>query len=124
MAITGLKSSRDFLRIWFYWKRAAIVIFCLIVIGICSYSFTQTPIYETSAKVLLLPKSNNELVVTAGTGSRQYDIKSIDGNDINNEIQLIKSREVINNTVSFFKRIGRSSANGGGGNRIHWCNLK
>jgi len=114
MAITGLKSSRDFLRIWFYWKRAAIVMFCIIVVGICSYSFSQTPIYETSAKVLLLPKTNNELVVTAGKGSRQYDIRSIDASDINTEIQLIKSREVINNTVSFFNRMSRPSANGGG----------
>ena len=110
MAITGLKSSRDFLRIWFYWKRAAIIIFCLIVISICFYSFSQTPIYETSAKVLLLPKTNDELVVSAGKGSRQYDIRSVDDNDINTEIQLIKSREVINNTVSYFNRLAHPSA--------------
>ena len=106
MAITGLKSSRDFLRIWFYWKRAAIVVFCLIVVSICFYSFSQTPIYETSAKILLLPKTNDELVVSAGKGSRQYDIRSIDDNDINTEIQLIRSREVVNNTASYFSKHG------------------
>ncbi len=115
MAITGLKSSRDFLRIWFYWKRAAITAFCLIVISICFYSFTQTPIYETSAKILLLPKTNDELVVSAGKGSRQYDIRNIDNNDINTEIQLIKSREVINNTVSYFNQLGRSPTKNDGG---------
>ncbi len=99
MAITTLKSSRDFFRIWFFWKKQAIFIFCVIVIGICFYSFTSTPIYKSTAKILLLPKTNDAIVITAGNDSRQYAIQPVSNADINTEIQLIKSDEVINNTV-------------------------
>ena len=100
MAITTLKSSRDFFRIWFFWKKQAIFIFCLIVVSICFYSFTSTPMYKSSAKILLLPKTNDAVVVTAGNDSRQYAIQPVSNADINTEIQLIKSDEVINRTIA------------------------
>ncbi|MDA3787717.1 MAG: Wzz/FepE/Etk N-terminal domain-containing protein [Desulfobacula sp.] len=106
MAITTLKSTRDFARIWFFWKRPAILIFCLIVVSICSWSFTQTPIYESTAKILLLPKTNDELVVSAGMGRTQYDIQGVDQAEINTQIELIKSKEVFDKTKAFFNKTG------------------
>jgi len=104
MAITTLKSSRDFFRIWFFWKKQAIFIFCVIVISICFYSFTSTPIYKSTAKILLLPTTNDAIVITAGNDSRQYATQPVSNADINTEIQLIKSDEVINRTVASLKQ--------------------
>lgn len=104
MAITTLRTKRDFARIWFFWKIPAITVFCLIVVSICLYSFTRTPQYMSTAKVLLLPKTNDELVVSAGQGDRQYDIQRVTGNDINTAVELIKSVEVLNKTARYFNR--------------------
>lgn len=103
MAIRNLKTTRDFARIWFYWKVPAILVFCFIVIGICLYSFTQTPMYETKSKLLLLPKTNDELVVNAGQGRSQYDVKRVDLADITTEIELIKSNAVLSRTIAYFE---------------------
>lgn len=103
MAIRNLKTTRDFARIWFYWKIPAIIVFLVIVIGICLYFFTQTPLFEANAKILLLPKTNDELVVNAGQGQRQYDIQAVDNADINTEIELIKSNAVLSKTIAYFK---------------------
>ena len=102
MAISNLRTTRDFARIWFYWKIPAILIFILIVVGICLYSFTQTPIYESEAKVLLLPKTNDELVVNAGQGRTQYDVQRVEMEDIITEIELIKSHPVLMETITYF----------------------
>jgi len=105
MAITSIKTTRDFVRIWFFWKIQAILAFCLIVFCICLYSITRLPVYETTAKVLLLPTTNDELVVSAGQGQRQYDITKVDKEALNTEVELIKSKSVINKTVAFFEQI-------------------
>ncbi len=106
MAIRNVKTVRDFARIWFYWKTPAILVFFLIVIVICLYSFTQTPLYESKAKILLLPKSNDELVVNAGQGRTQYDVKKVDTADITTEIELIKSSTVMKKTLEYFEKSG------------------
>lgn len=102
MAISTLKSTRDIARIWFFWKVPALLIFCLIVFSICFYSFTRTPVYVSTAKILLLPKTNDGLVITAGQGQRQYDIQRVDSQDINTEVELIQSGEVLRKTLSHF----------------------
>ncbi|SDT86231.1 GumC family protein [Desulfobacula phenolica] len=104
MAITTLKSSRDFARIWFFWQKQAIFIFCLIVIGICFYSFSQTPLYESSVKIMILPKSAGELVVSPGDDSRQYLSSPVNDQDINTEIEMLKSDVVINSTVAYYNQ--------------------
>ncbi|MCD4675483.1 MAG: hypothetical protein K8S18_05735, partial [Desulfobacula sp.] len=65
MAITKLQSSRDFFRIWFFWKKQAILIFLLIIGVVMFYAYTATPKYESKARLLLLPKTFQDLVLTA-----------------------------------------------------------
>jgi len=67
------------------------------------YSITRQPLFESDAKILLLPKTNDELVVSAGEGQRQYDIQQVDANDINTEIEIIKSKEVMERTHAYFE---------------------
>ncbi|CCK81806.1 GumC family protein [Desulfobacula toluolica] len=110
MAIRTLKTSRDFVRIWFYWKKQAIFIFCLIVISICFYSFTQTPRYEATTKLMVLPKSAGELVVSPGNDSRQYLSSPVSNQDINTEIELIRSDVVINLTAQFYSQTDVNTA--------------
>lgn len=104
MAITSLKSTRDFVRIWFYWKIPAILIFCLIVVSVCFYSFTATPMYQSTAKIMVLPKPIDESVITPGTDTRQFLSQPVTTNIINTEIELLKSKIVINKTVEFYSQ--------------------
>ena len=104
MAITSLKSSRDFVRIWFFWKKPAIFIFCLIVLSICLYSFTSTPQYKSVAKMLVLPKPNDELVISPGQDSRQYLSRPVTSVDINTEIQLLESDVVLMETAEYYNK--------------------
>lgn len=104
MAITSLKSSRDFVRIWFFWKKPAIFIFCLIVFSICFYSFTSTPQYKSVAKMLVLPKPSDEMVISPGQDSRQYLARPVTGQDINTEIELLKSDVVLLETVEYYNK--------------------
>ncbi|MCF8075706.1 MAG: hypothetical protein K9K63_00905 [Desulfotignum sp.] len=103
MAMRTLRTTRDFARIWFYWKFPAIVLWLLIVVGITLYSLTRTPLFESEAKILLLPKTNDELVVSAGQGQRQYDVQNVENDDINTEIEIIQSKEVMKRTYTYFE---------------------
>jgi uncharacterized protein involved in exopolysaccharide biosynthesis len=109
MAITSLKSTRDFVRIWFYWKIPAILIFCLIVVSVGFYSFTATPMYQSTAKIMVLPKPNDESVITPAKDSRQYLSQPVSTIDINNEVELLKSKVVISNTVEYYSQTNADS---------------
>jgi len=67
------------------------------------YSITRRPLFESEAKILLLPKTNDELVVSAGQGQRIYDVQPVEADDINTEIEIIKSEEVMNRTKAYFE---------------------
>jgi len=82
MAIGSFKTTRDVARIWFYWKIPAIITFALIVFFFCLYSFTQIPIYESRAQLLLLPHTSSELVVSPTDDSRQFMPRSVTTSDM------------------------------------------
>lgn len=102
MAITKLQSSRDFFRIWFFWKKQAIFLFFIIVGLVMLYAYTATPKYSSSAKILLLPRSTQDLVITAGAVEPRQFIKQVTQEDLNTEIDLIRSDQVIHATVRSF----------------------
>jgi len=101
MAITKLESSRDFFRIWFYWKTHAIKVFLVIVGAMMLYAYTTTPVYKSIAKVMLLPKTSQNVVITAGEDERQT-ISAATTEDVNTEIELIQSDSVLEETVRYF----------------------
>jgi succinoglycan biosynthesis transport protein ExoP len=98
MPITKLNSSRDFFRIWFLWKFQAISAFVLIVGLIMFYAYGSTPVYVSKAKVLLLPKTNRALVITAGADERQV-IRPVTDQDLYTEVELMMSDRVLQETV-------------------------
>ncbi len=102
MPLTSLKSPRDFLRIWFFWKVHALFLLCFIVFIVMFYAYTCTPQYESVAGIVLLPKTNQDLVITAGADQKQV-IRPVSEEDINTEIDLILSEKVIADTVRSFK---------------------
>lgn len=101
MPITKLQSSRDFFRIWFFWKKQAIFLFLFIVVLVMFYAYAATPKFRTVAKLMLLPKSNQELVLTDGNDPRQT-IQRVTLEDLNTEIDLLKSDKVIIETINSF----------------------
>ncbi len=103
MAITSLRTTRDVARIWFYWKIPAIIAFCVIVFCICFYSFTSTPMYESVAKIIIFPKPNMESVVNPGQDQRQFLSRPVSNTDVNTEIELLKSKAVLERTIESYK---------------------
>lgn len=104
MAITKLQSSRDFLRICFFWQRQAIFVFFLIVGLVMFYAYTVTPTYESTAEILVLPKTNEGEVISAGIDENR--IISVSLNDLSTEMELIGSDSVIMDTVKAFGSSG------------------
>ena len=119
MALTRLGSTKDFARIWFSWKRQAILVFAVIVFAIMAFSYLYTPRYESNAKILILPRTSEGVIITAGNDEDKVAPVSIE--DVNTEMELLTSYDVIKNTVSSFKKgsIGLNAASVGLYDRIN-----
>ena len=119
MALTRLQSTRDFIRIWFIWKTNAVIIFLLIIGLVMLFAYGYTPDYESTAKILLLPRTSEGTIVSAGRDETR--VASVSMEDINTEIELLTSGDVIKDTVRSFMKNG-----GGGGFSLKlpsttWC---
>ena len=108
MALTRLSSTRDFFRVWFYWKYHASFIFILIVITVAIFVFMATPMYESRAKILILPRTTEGVIITAEAKLDQIEV--INAQDINTEIELITSENVARDTVKYMMEQGKGSA--------------
>ncbi|MCK5231479.1 MAG: GumC family protein [Desulfobulbaceae bacterium] len=104
MALTGINSTRDFFRIWFFWKKQALFVFFLIVGVVMIYSYTCTPEYESTARILLLPKTSEGEVISSGTDEKR--IVPISDKDLFTEMELLISDAVLKNTVRSFGEKG------------------
>ena len=80
------------------WKIQAVLAFVLIVGAVMFYAYGATPIYESEAKILLLPRTSRELVITAGTEEGSY-IRPVTEFDLNTEVELLESDNVISDTI-------------------------
>lgn len=105
MPLTRLSSSRDFFRIWFFWKNYAILVFLIIVGIIMGYAYIATPLYETNAKILILPRTGEGVVISSG--KEEARITQVSHMDINTEIELLTSEDVIRETISSFLTEGK-----------------
>lgn len=104
MALTRLQSTRDFIRIWFIWKTNAVIIFLLIIGLVMLFAYGYTPDYESKAKILLLPRTSEGAIVSAGRDETR--VASVSMEDINTGIELLTSGEVIKDTVRSFMKEG------------------
>lgn len=104
MAITRLQSARDFCRIWFFWKKQAVFVFLLIVGLVMSYAYSATPKYESTAQILVLPKTFEGEVISAGNEEKRMSPVTIQ--DIYTEMELLGSKAVMLDTVKSFGSSG------------------
>ena len=104
MPITKMQSLRDLFRIWFFWKKIALYIFLLIVLIVMLFAYLVTPLYESTAEVLVLPKTNEGEVISSGY--EEKDIKPITDKDISTEAELLISNAVLRETVGFYEKEG------------------
>lgn len=104
MALVRLTSTRDFFLVWFTWKNQAIMSFFLIVGVVMLFSYVYTPDYESTAKILLLPRTSEGVIISTGTDERRVAPVSIA--DINTEIELLTSDDVLEDTVRSFAKTG------------------
>ncbi|OGL44890.1 MAG: hypothetical protein A2W05_06445 [Candidatus Schekmanbacteria bacterium RBG_16_38_10] len=104
MSLKTLHSTKDFFRVWFTWKKHALLAFCFIVGAIMLFSYVYTPTYRSTAKILLLPKTSEGSVLSTGgrEDARPVSQSSVSIEDINSEIELLTSDEVFRNTVASF----------------------
>jgi len=68
------------------------------------YSYTCTPIYESTAKILLLPRTSEGAVIS--TGKSEKRVFSVSSKDVNTEMELIYSNKVMEDTVKSFGEKG------------------
>jgi uncharacterized protein involved in exopolysaccharide biosynthesis len=101
MALTKLFTMRDFLWVWFFWKTQAVLTFLMIVGTAILFSYITTPKYESTAKILILPRTSEGLIITAGSDEKR--IAPVSNEDINNEIALLTSEAVIKDTLRSFE---------------------
>lgn len=104
MAITRLQSARDFCRIWFFWKKQAVVVFLLIVGLSMIYAYSATPKYESTAQILVLPKTYEGEVIS--TGNEEKRMSPVTIQDIYTEMELLGSKVVMLDTVKSFGSSG------------------
>jgi len=105
MALVRLHSVRDFFRIMFSWKRQSIGVFAAIVGLIMAFAYIYTPDYEATAKILILPQSSEGVVVSAGES--KSTIFPVSNQDINTEMELLLSNQVMRETVLSFAKEGK-----------------
>lgn len=112
MALNNLHSARDFFRIWFSWKVYAVSVFLIIVGGVVAFCYIHTPEYESTAKILLLPKTSEGAIISTGTDEKR--VKSVSIEDVNTEIELLTSDAVMKDTVRSFSEKGLALKSGSG----------
>ena len=64
------------------------------------FSYIYTPYYEATAKIVLLPKTSVGEIISAGAEDDRVFPVSIE--DINTEIELLTSDDVLRDTVKSF----------------------
>lgn len=106
MTLSRLSSARDFFRVWFFWKNYAIFIFFLIVAIVMGFAYLATPQYEATAKILILPQTGEGIVISSGQEASR--ISEVSTQDINTEIELLTSEEVMRETILSFMKQGKS----------------
>src|SRR5512143_2099005 len=100
MELVRLHSMRDFFRIMYAWKKQSIMVFIGIVTLVMLFSYLYTPDYEINAKIMILPQSTEAVVMSAGR--QRNNIFPVSAQDINTEIELLTSIEVMRDTVQSF----------------------
>jgi len=100
MALTRLQSTKDFFRVWFTWKNQALLAFFLFVAVVMIFFYLKTPTYTSSAKILLLPTTSEGSIISVG--SEEKRVTTVSREDINTEIELLTSQDVIKATVKSF----------------------
>jgi len=108
MALTRLKSINDFVKVWFNWKNYAVLTFFIIVFLVMIFAYVYTPYYVTTAKILILPRTSEGVIISTGTDEAR--IAQVSPQDVNSEIELITNGDVIRETVMSFKREGKGLA--------------
>lgn len=104
MPLTKLGSTRDFFRIWFLWKKQAILTFFLIVGVVMIFSYVYPATYISSAKIVLLPRTSEGAIISTKANEDRIATASLE--DINTEIELLTSDQVIVETVRSFAQQG------------------
>ena len=105
MPLSSLNSSRDYLRVLFSWKHHAILIFISILVIMMGFAYLYTPLYEASARIAILPRTDGGVVISSGL--EESKVAAVSQQDVNTEIELICSLAVLHNTISSLMSEGR-----------------
>ncbi|GEM_PF-581170 len=97
----GIMPLRDILRVLY--RRIHILKIVVVALPIATLitTFLVSPVYETSAKVLVTAKKANASLLLTGKESRSTPILSlnVDESDVNSEMELLSSRDLWKETV-------------------------
>ncbi len=100
MPISSLSSARDVFRVWFTWKKQALFSALLTIFFIMCFAYLYTPDYESKASIMILPTTAEGAVISSST--EDLRIFPVTNQDINSEIELLTSPEVLRDTIRSF----------------------
>jgi uncharacterized protein involved in exopolysaccharide biosynthesis len=94
-------SLRDILQIVFRRIYILKIVMAVIPVAALIAAYLVTPVYRTSAKVLVTAKKENTSLLMGGkeTGSTSIFSLNVDETDVNSEMELIQSRDLWKETV-------------------------
>jgi uncharacterized protein involved in exopolysaccharide biosynthesis len=105
-------SCRDTLAVLFRYKWSTVFFFLAVVTLVAIWTITMTPVYEVRSTILV--KESRAEVPLGPSTSTQAAIEQVTQEDINSEIEILKSRELIAATLT---KVG---SGGTIGNRLSW----
>jgi len=90
-------SFRDFLHVIFKRKNQILLFFAITVCTVVIGTFVKKPIYEAKAQILMKMGRENLYIPPSGTSSKVINFNR--DNQINSEIELLKSRSLAENVI-------------------------
>ncbi len=97
MLHAGIATARDAVRIWFTWRRQALICAGAIIVGVGIRAITEPPRYAGTARLVLLPRTGEGMVITSGTDEKRVAPVTIE--DLNTEVGIMRSTDVLRETV-------------------------
>ncbi len=96
----NVRTPRDFIRIWFSWQKQALLLAVGLLSLIIMLSFLAEPRYTSTAKVIVLPRTSEGLVITSGTDEKHISRVTIE--DVNTEVELMECDDLLKEVVQSY----------------------
>jgi uncharacterized protein involved in exopolysaccharide biosynthesis len=112
-----LPTARDIIAVLFRQRRPLIAAFALVVIAM-AVSGVWIPKYEAQMKILALRQRSDAMVTSSANAPSQYSSDHVSEEDLNSEVELLNSDDVLRKVVLTTRLEGQSASSTNGGSAV------